>query len=490
MPKKRANGEGSLRKRSDGRWEGRYTAGHDPETGKAIYKNVLAKTQKECKEKLAAALEQAGKVDTYKTDQYTVGQWAEAWFENYRGLHAMLRQCLDQAVQERLIPYNPAAGCKLPPKEKKEMHTLPAEKISAYLAAAEEHGVFPMFYLELTTGLRRGELVALLWDDLDLETQTLTISKSAGRINGEVKVTQPKTANSVRTIYLPQETINLLLQEHAKHSSNPIMFPSPVTGKLYGPDCIGRLHKNLLKKAGIAENIPFHGLRHTFATLAIQQGIDAHGPGSLKPRKRTRECHIKRLALPQNFLVWVLFGSKRKHVKSKQTNSGEKQAKSPDSAKNQEICGRSAGIRTRGLLDPKIRLKTQRTLSGAFGAVCYGYSCFPGLSHSNASIRSRCGLGLRLGQTAIALVCPSCALLLTGTWGPMCAGGTRPSHDRANRRNSAATNKQAGRYISSHCLPCLQLCVSFPVPSGSYLVTPLEIPLPLCYTGVKLFWRR
>ena len=77
------------------------------------------------------------------------------------------------------------------------MHTLPAEKISAYLAAAEEHGVLPTFYLELTTGIRRGELVALLWDDLDLENRTLSISKSAGWINGEVKVTQPKTTNSV-----------------------------------------------------------------------------------------------------------------------------------------------------------------------------------------------------------------------------------------------------------------------------------------------------
>ena len=166
-------------------------------------------------------------------------------------------------------------------RSKKEMQTLPAEKISAYLSAAEKHGVLPMFYLELTTGLRRGELVALLWDDLDLEKQTLTISKSAGRINGEVKVTQPKTANSVRTIYLPKETVDLLIQEHAKHPSNPVMFPSPVTGKLYGPDCIGRLHKTLLKKAGIPENIPFHGLRHTFATLAIQQGVDAKTVSSI-----------------------------------------------------------------------------------------------------------------------------------------------------------------------------------------------------------------
>ena len=119
-----------------------------------------------------------------------------------------------------------------------------------------------MFYLELTTGIRQGELAALLWDDLDPESQTPSISKSAGRINGEVKVTQPKTANSVRTIFLPQETIDLLIQEHAKHPTNPIMLPSPVTGKLYGPDYIGRLHKNLLKKAGITESIPFHGLRH------------------------------------------------------------------------------------------------------------------------------------------------------------------------------------------------------------------------------------
>ena len=101
----------------------------------------------------------------------------------------MTRQCLEQAVRERLIPYNPAVGCRLPPKEKKEMQVIPPDKIGAYLRAAEGHGVLPMFYLELTTGLRRGELVALLWSDLDVKEQTLSISKSAGRINGEVKVT-------------------------------------------------------------------------------------------------------------------------------------------------------------------------------------------------------------------------------------------------------------------------------------------------------------
>ena len=346
--KKRANGEGNIRKRKDGRWEGRYTAGHDPETGKVIYKNVLAKTQKECKEKLAQAIEKSTKIDVRKAGKYTVGEWCWLWYEVYckpavkdttaeyyrsyiehhivpnigeikleklttldlqvffnetksggrvekykgmkdkslsvrtvRGIHAMLRTALDQAVKERLIPYNPAIGCRLPPKEKKEMQILPAEKIGAYLSAAEEHGVLPMFYLELTTGLRRGELTALLWTDLDVNARTLTVSKSAGRLKGEVRVTEPKTANSVRTICLPKETVDLLVQEHAKHPENPYMFPSPVTGKMYGPDCVGRLHKTLLKKAGITENIRFHDLRHTFATLAIQQGVDVKTVSSI-----------------------------------------------------------------------------------------------------------------------------------------------------------------------------------------------------------------
>ncbi len=161
------------------------------------------------------------------------------------------------------------------------MHILPPDKISAYLAAAEEHGVLPMFYLELTTGLRRGELVALLRSDLDVKNQTLTVSKSAGRFKGEVRVSPPKTANSVRTVFLPKETVDLLVKEHRKHPFNPVMFPSPVTGKLYGPDCVGRLHKTLLRNAGITENIRFHDLRHTYATLAIPNGVDAKTVSSL-----------------------------------------------------------------------------------------------------------------------------------------------------------------------------------------------------------------
>ena len=83
MAKRRANGEGNLRKRKDGRWEGRYTAGHDPETGKAIYRNVLGRTQAEARAKLKQAIEEAKQVDPVKAKQYTVGEWMDVWFENY-----------------------------------------------------------------------------------------------------------------------------------------------------------------------------------------------------------------------------------------------------------------------------------------------------------------------------------------------------------------------------------------------------------------------
>ena len=85
MAKRRANGEGSIRKRKDGRWEGRYTAGRDPVTGKAVYKNVLGKTQAEVKEKLKAAIEKSA-VRPVSMEHYTVGQWLDAWMENYAEL--------------------------------------------------------------------------------------------------------------------------------------------------------------------------------------------------------------------------------------------------------------------------------------------------------------------------------------------------------------------------------------------------------------------
>ena len=83
MAKKRANGEGNIRKRKDGRWEGRYTAGYDSETGKRIIKNVLGKTQAEVKEKLAQAQQETAGLDVGRSEDYTVASWLRSWYELY-----------------------------------------------------------------------------------------------------------------------------------------------------------------------------------------------------------------------------------------------------------------------------------------------------------------------------------------------------------------------------------------------------------------------
>ena len=110
----------------------------------------------------------------------------------------MLHNALDRAVKERLIVRKPADDC-IPPKiPKHEMKILPPEQIKSYLTAADQRGVLPMFYLELISGLRKGELVALQWSDLDIENMTISVSKQAGRNNaGEPDITRPKTENSI-----------------------------------------------------------------------------------------------------------------------------------------------------------------------------------------------------------------------------------------------------------------------------------------------------
>ena len=336
MAKRRANGEGSIRKRKDGRWEGRYTAGRDPVTGKAIYKNVLGKTQAEVKEKLKAAIKKSSALDI-KAEHCTVGQWLDTWMENYaklqvrassyktyqgfienhikpalggilldkltamdlqklykhllesgrvectearnkpkglsiktvRNINQMISSALNCAVEQRLIPSNPTKGCVLPKLERKEMKILPPESLGTFFEEARRSGVFELYYIDLATGLRRGELLGLKWSDVDLEKGIIYVRRQILRQNGEVVEAPLKTKNSYRSIAIGADAIKVL---KGMEQRDEYVFPSPYGGPM-SPDSVLHMFQRVLKRAGL-ERIRFHDLRHTFSVLALQNGVD------------------------------------------------------------------------------------------------------------------------------------------------------------------------------------------------------------------------
>lgn len=135
-----------------------------------------------------------------------------------RSLHLMLHNALNRAVKERLILRNPTEDCIAPKVQKFEMQILQPEHIKTYLDAAEKRGLLSMFYLELVSGLRKGELTAFLWSDLDITNRTISVSKQyVKNPNGELTLSRPKTETSVRKVSVPQEAVDLLVAEHKRH---------------------------------------------------------------------------------------------------------------------------------------------------------------------------------------------------------------------------------------------------------------------------------
>ena len=341
MAKRRANGEGSIRKRKDGRWEGRIVIGHK-NNGDSIFRYIYAPTQKELTTKLRQNINAYQGVDLTEESGMTLSQWLDIWLEQrmvdvvrpttlngywrdleyhvkpylgqkpllkitakdlndlyaqllehgriidrgghgpslststVRGIHTTLHHALKMAVKEGVLPANPADEATPPKICRTAKGILNSDQLNKFMAAIENDQIWhDFFYTEMTTGLRRGELCGLKWEDLDCEAGTLKVRRTihTGK-GGTLTAGDPKTYAGTRDILLPYSTAQLL-QKRRETALTEWIFPNPVKPEQpANPGMAYRELKRLLTTAGLPD-IRFHDLRHTFATHALASGVDA-----------------------------------------------------------------------------------------------------------------------------------------------------------------------------------------------------------------------
>ena len=233
--------------------------------------------------------------------------------ETMRHIHRLLQQCLDQAIRDGLLTENPAKAFHYRKSMTVKANIMTPLEMEDYLDAAERLGYLPMFMLALTAGLRQGELIALKWSDLDIESRTLTIAENRAVVRRELV----EYGDQTRTIALTPEVIDLLIMEHAKHPNSPLMFMHPATQRTYSPQMVRRMHNEIIKEAGL-DHIRFTDLRHTCAVLSLRNGVET--------KELTRMLgHYRPSITRQNYEPYLLSTAKKDENMQKEATQSELQ---------------------------------------------------------------------------------------------------------------------------------------------------------------------
>ena len=331
MKRRRGNGEGALYQRADGQWCASVTVGHDA-NGKRRRRVIYGATQdavvQKLKELYASSL--TGPLHV-QPGRLTVGEYLDHWLENvarprnrpstyrlYEGLlrlhvkprigglqlrrltathietlyaelgrdgvsarnqqlvHARLHTALKKAARLKLIPHNICMDVDRPVAPKKEFPVLDPEQASRFLNAARDDRLFALYVVAVSTGLRQGELLGLWREDLDLERGTLSVRAQLQEVAGTLTRVEPKTKESRRRVVLPSAAV-AALRDHLERMQlegidTPWVFCDTSGGPIRKSNLRRRSFEPLLKRSGLPR-IRFHDLRHTAATLLLNEDV-------------------------------------------------------------------------------------------------------------------------------------------------------------------------------------------------------------------------
>ena len=231
---------------------------------------VISKVTTADVQKLYKKLKKEGRIKEHPEMGYQLSDGS------IRRIHSMLHLALGDAMRAQVIPVNPTDGATVPKANRQAKRILNKEELERFMAEIEKDAVWKdFFYTELTTGLRRGEICGLQWQDFDEAKGTLKISRTLHCTKiGEYTTGDTKTGKGLRTITLPPSTAQLL-RERKKEALTEWIFHDPVRPEHpVVPNSAYKRMKKILADAGLP-NIRFHDLRHTFATHALTSGVDA-----------------------------------------------------------------------------------------------------------------------------------------------------------------------------------------------------------------------